>query len=138
MTATRMPAATYRDPTRRSIEKTLLGFDRAHQITSNGTYELPFGMGHTLLGNAPNWVQQVVNRWQLGGIMNFNSGATVDVHDRYCRRHSPPGRRRSATFRRNPTSSALSRKISDTFRSLRTASFTSAVIRKPPTLALPG
>src|SRR5205085_4819208 len=29
--------ATYRDPTRRSIEKSLLGFDRAHQITSNGT-----------------------------------------------------------------------------------------------------
>ena len=69
--------ATYRDPTRRSIEKTLLGFDRAHQITSNGTYELPFGMGHNLLGNAPNWVQQVVNKWQLGGIMNFNSGAPL-------------------------------------------------------------
>jgi hypothetical protein len=69
--------AVYRDPTRRSIEKTLLGFDRAHQITSNGTYELPFGMGHALLGSAPNWVQQVVNKWQLGGIMNFNTGGPL-------------------------------------------------------------
>jgi hypothetical protein len=71
--------ATFRDPTRRSIEKSLLGFDRAHQITSNGTLELPFGTGHRLLGNAPGWVQQIVNKWQLGGIMNFNSGAPLTV-----------------------------------------------------------
>ena len=71
--------AVYRDPTRRSIEKSLLGFDRAHQITSNGTYELPFGTGHFLLGNAPGWVQQVVNKWQLGGIMNFNTGAPLSL-----------------------------------------------------------
>ena len=43
--------ANYRDPTRRDIEKTLLGFDRTHQITSNGTYELPFGTGHRLLAS---------------------------------------------------------------------------------------
>src|SRR5207302_389673 len=71
--------ANYRDPTRRSIERALLGFDRQHQITSNGTYELPFGTGHFLLGNAPGWVQQVVNKWQLGGIMNFNSGAPLSL-----------------------------------------------------------
>src|SRR5438093_3030349 len=69
----------YRDPTRRSIEKRLLNFDRAHQISSNGTYELPFGPGHRLLGNAPGWVQQVVNKWQLGGIMNFNTGAPLNL-----------------------------------------------------------
>jgi hypothetical protein len=71
--------ANYRDPTRRSLEKTLLGFDRQHQITSNGTYELPFGTGHFLLGNAPGWVQQIVNKWQLGGIMNFNTGAPLNL-----------------------------------------------------------
>src|SRR2546422_6740392 len=71
--------ANYRDPTRRSIEKQLLIFDRAHQLTSNGTYELPFGTGHFLLGNAPGWVQQVVNKWQLGGIMNFNTGAPLSL-----------------------------------------------------------
>src|SRR5262249_20613552 len=52
--------ATFRDPTQRSIEKRLLGFDRAHQLTSNGTYELPFGAGHFLLGSATGWEQQVV------------------------------------------------------------------------------
>src|SRR5262249_5571295 len=71
--------ATYRDPTRRSLEKTLLSFDRQSQITSNGTYELPFGTGHSLLGNAPGWMQLVVNKWQLGGIMNFNTGAPLNL-----------------------------------------------------------
>jgi len=71
--------ASYRDPTRRSLEKTLLPFDRQHQITSNGTYELPFGTGHFLLGSAPGWVQQIVNKWQLGGIMNFNTGSPLNL-----------------------------------------------------------
>jgi Carboxypeptidase regulatory-like domain len=71
--------ANYRDPTRRSIEKKLLGFDRAHQFTSHGTYELPFGTGHFLLGNAPGWMQQIVNKWQLGGVMNFNTGAPLSL-----------------------------------------------------------
>src|SRR6185295_12134310 len=60
------------DPDRRGIEKSLQTTDVKHQITSNGTYELPFGMGHSLLANAPSWVQQVVNKWQLGGILNYN------------------------------------------------------------------
>jgi hypothetical protein len=67
------------DPQRRNIESALQGGDRKLQITSNGTYELPFGTGHTLLGNAPGWVQQIVNRWQLGGIMNWNSGAAISL-----------------------------------------------------------
>jgi len=71
--------ATYRDPTRRSIERTLLGFDRAHQITSSGTYELPFGTGRFLLGEAPAWIQQIVGRWQLGAIMNYNTGAPLNL-----------------------------------------------------------
>jgi hypothetical protein len=66
--------ATYRDPTRRYLEKSLLGYDRTHQITSNGSYELPFGTGHFLLGNAAGWVQNAVGKWQLGGIMNFITG----------------------------------------------------------------
>ena len=71
--------STYRDPTNRSIEKTNLGFDHAHQLTSNGTYELPFGTGRLLLGNAPGWVQQIVAGWQLGGIMNYNSGVALSI-----------------------------------------------------------
>jgi hypothetical protein len=69
----------YRDPSNRSIEKTNLGFDRTHQITSHGIYELPFGSGSLLLANAPTWVQNIVGKWQLGGIMNYNTGAPLDI-----------------------------------------------------------
>jgi hypothetical protein len=33
--------------------------------------------GHFLLGSAPGWVQQIVNKWQLGGIMNYNTGVPL-------------------------------------------------------------
>jgi Carboxypeptidase regulatory-like domain len=69
--------ATYRDPTRRNLEKSLLGYDRTHQITSNGSYELPFGTNHFLLGGAPGWAQNLVGKWQLGGILNYITGAPM-------------------------------------------------------------
>ncbi len=70
---------TLTDTARQGIFRYFPGVDtdRAHQITSNGTYELPFGTGHFLLGNAPGWVQQIVNKWQIGGIMNFYTGGPL-------------------------------------------------------------
>jgi hypothetical protein len=70
---------TFRDPTNRAVDKHLLSFDHAQQLTSNGTYELPFGTGHYLLGAAPNWIQEAVAKWQLGGILNFNSGDPLSI-----------------------------------------------------------
>jgi hypothetical protein len=67
------------DPNRRGDHKSLQAVDHLHQLTSNGTYELPFGAGHSLLGNAPGWVQQIVGKWQFGGILNFNTGAPIDI-----------------------------------------------------------
>jgi hypothetical protein len=40
----------------------------------NGSYELPFGTGHFLLGNAPTWLANLVGKWQVGGIANFITG----------------------------------------------------------------
>jgi hypothetical protein len=65
------------DPNDRHLTKTLQAVDRKHQITSNGTYELPFGTGHFLLGNAPGWMQNIVGKWQLGGIMSFGTGVPL-------------------------------------------------------------
>src|SRR5205085_5641629 len=59
--------------------KGLLSFDHTHQITSNGTYELPFGPGRKLLGNAPGWISRVAEKWQLGGILNYNTGAPLSL-----------------------------------------------------------
>jgi hypothetical protein len=71
--------STYRDPANRSIEKTLLGFDRAHQITGSAIYELPFGSNKLLFSSAPSWLQQVIAKWQLGALLNYNSGAPLNI-----------------------------------------------------------
>src|SRR5437867_3021917 len=55
----------YRDPNNRSQNKALLGYHRTHMFSTNGTYELPFGPGRPLLGNAPRFVQRLAERWQL-------------------------------------------------------------------------
>jgi hypothetical protein len=65
------------DPNRRWSEGQLSASDRKAQFVSNGTWELPFGTGHYLLGNAPGWIQQVVRNWQLGGILNLTSGGPL-------------------------------------------------------------
>ena len=67
------------DPNRRNVEKRLQSSDRMHQFTSNGVYELPVGTGHFLLANAPTWLQQIINKWQLGGIFNYNTGAPLTI-----------------------------------------------------------
>ncbi len=72
-------AIDYRDPNNRSSNKALLGFHRTHALTTNGTYELPFGPNHRILGNAPGFVQRLVESWQLGGLFSFTSGAPLNI-----------------------------------------------------------
>jgi len=67
------------DPNNRADAKTLQAVDHKHQISTNGTYELPFGANHFLLAKSPGWVQTIVGKWQLGGIMNFNTGAPLSL-----------------------------------------------------------
>ena len=59
--------------------KTLLGIHRSHDFRSNGTYELPFGPGRTLLANSPSWLNRIVERWQLGAAFNVNTGAPLSL-----------------------------------------------------------
>ena len=63
----------------RNLDKGPLGFDRRHQITSNGTFSLPFGPSRALLGNAPSIVQRVVENWQMSGILNWTSGPPLTL-----------------------------------------------------------
>src|SRR5262249_8130265 len=39
----------------------------------------PFGPGRTLLGNAPGFITRIVERWQLGGILSWVSGAPLTI-----------------------------------------------------------
>jgi hypothetical protein len=67
------------DPRDRSMNKSLLGGHRTHDLRSNGTFELPFGPRRALLNTAPGWVARFVEGWQLGGIFSWSSGAPLTI-----------------------------------------------------------
>ena len=69
----------YWDPRHRSLNKSLLTFHRTHDYRSNGTYELPFGPNRKFLSGAPTFVSRIVERWQLGGIFSWSSGAPFTI-----------------------------------------------------------
>jgi Carboxypeptidase regulatory-like domain len=72
-------AIEYWDPKNPHLNHTRTGFDRTHDFRSNGTFELPFGPGRPLLANAPKYVSRFVERWQLGGIFHWSTGAPVTI-----------------------------------------------------------
>jgi hypothetical protein len=78
-----MGAGNFVDPAQRSDWKTLQTVDHKGQLSSSGTYVLPFGMGHSLLGNAPGWAQRIVSDWQVGGIGNYVTGGPVSFTTAY-------------------------------------------------------
>jgi hypothetical protein len=69
----------YRNGRNRSLEKSLLGFHRTHNLQSNGTVELPFGPNRALLQNAPAFVSRLIERWQLGAIFSWRSGQPLNI-----------------------------------------------------------
>lgn len=55
-------------------EKGNASFDVRHRFTASYIYELPFGNGKSLLGDAHGAMQQVVGGWQVAGITTVSSG----------------------------------------------------------------
>ena len=58
----------------RGREKALSGFDVPHNVALSAGYELPFGRGRRLLGNANGVVDAVLGGWQIQGIYVWRSG----------------------------------------------------------------
>jgi Carboxypeptidase regulatory-like domain len=48
--------------------------DVRHLASINGTWELPFGRGRTLLSNASGWQQALAGGWTVSGIETLQSG----------------------------------------------------------------
>jgi hypothetical protein len=70
---------TPRDPNNLSLDKAVLGFHRTHGLTNAGTFEMPFGPNRALLSGGPGFVQRLVERWSLGGIFRWESGAPLSI-----------------------------------------------------------
>jgi hypothetical protein len=49
-------------------------FDIRHLMNVNGIWELPFGRGHMIAGNAPGWANQIIGGWEISGIFTARSG----------------------------------------------------------------
>ncbi|MFP5205839.1 MAG: carboxypeptidase regulatory-like domain-containing protein [Acidobacteriota bacterium] len=60
--------------------KNISDFDITHIVKGYYIYNLPFGRGHALLGNAGPVVNNVVNGWSLNGDFHYNTGTPVQVH----------------------------------------------------------
>jgi hypothetical protein len=49
-------------------------FDIRHLMNVNGIYELPFGRGRWLGGNASRWLDAFIGGWKVSGIYTYRSG----------------------------------------------------------------
>src|SRR5207245_1739408 len=70
---------TYRDLLNRNADYTLQPTHRAHDFRSYGTFELPFGPGRWLGANSSGWFARLIERWDVGAIVNLTSGAPIMV-----------------------------------------------------------
>ncbi len=47
---------------------------RTQQLVIYGIYQLPFGRGQMLAGNAPRWEDEVIGGWQFSPVLNWSNG----------------------------------------------------------------
>ncbi len=67
-------SGNYRTLRDEGLDKRELSFDYESVYKLNGLYELPFGKGKMIGGNAPGWLNQVIGNWQIGAISLMYSG----------------------------------------------------------------
>ncbi|HVJ04702.1 MAG TPA: TonB-dependent receptor [Candidatus Saccharimonadales bacterium] len=58
---------------------TISSFDMTHIVKGFVSYELPFGRGKMLLGNAGPILNGIVNGWKLNGNFHYNTGTPMAV-----------------------------------------------------------
>jgi hypothetical protein len=54
-------------------------FDVRQEISSNFTYDLPFGRGKEFLGGSPYWVNEAIGGWSLSGLPYYRTGLAMNV-----------------------------------------------------------
>ena len=62
------------------IDKHRANFDQTHRFVSNFIYELPFGKGKTFLSNAYAPLRKVIEGWQVGSIITWQSGSPLTIY----------------------------------------------------------
>jgi hypothetical protein len=53
-------------------------FDVRQEISSNFTYDLPFGRGKMFMGNDSHWADEVIGGWSLSGLPGYRTGVSIN------------------------------------------------------------
>jgi hypothetical protein len=72
-----MEATSFLNPTDSLLYEVISDLDRTHCFTATGIFELPFGRGRRCFNNAPGIVEGVIGGWQVQGVWQFNTGASL-------------------------------------------------------------
>lgn len=55
-------------------------FDVRQEISSNFSYDLPFGRGRTFAPNASRWLDEVIGGWGLSGVPIYHTGVALTAY----------------------------------------------------------
>ena len=72
-----MEAISYLNPTDAVPEHVVSGADRPHRLVLSGMWELPFGRGKALAGNARGVWNHVIGGWQVQSMYQIQSGPAL-------------------------------------------------------------
>ena len=61
-----------------AFEKQVANEDRPHNLTFSATYDLPFGKGKPIGGDAGKFVNAVAGGWNVSGVYTLQSGPALD------------------------------------------------------------
>jgi hypothetical protein len=61
------------------LDKHRAGFDQTHRFIANLIYELPFGSGRRWLNGGIPVISKVVEGWQVGSIISYQSGQPIGI-----------------------------------------------------------
>jgi hypothetical protein len=69
-------------PSQKDTGKSIDNADRPQQLAVSWTYELPFGKGKAIGGQASGVVNQLIGGWKVSGIQNYFAGRPIRVTSR--------------------------------------------------------
>ncbi|HWR14994.1 MAG TPA: TonB-dependent receptor [Terriglobales bacterium] len=72
-------ALSFLNPQDPAPHKNISGVDRPHRLVISSLMELPFGRGHSMLGNASRPVELLVGGWSINMILTVQSGTPVSL-----------------------------------------------------------
>ena len=78
VTSKNITATSYLEPTDSRPEHVVANLDRPHRFVASAVYELPFGRGKRVFGDAGGILDRFVGGWQAQAIYQVQSGAPLE------------------------------------------------------------